>query len=55
MVKRRGIIKEGLGLHLLKMLKLVMIIVLYPRDWFILGVDTRKGFPLYGFSLGLVI
>ena len=42
MVKKREIIKEGLGLHLPRMPRPTTIIVIYRRDWCTLGVATRR-------------
>ena len=40
MVKKREIIKEGLGLRLPRMPRPTTIIVMYQRDWCTLGVAT---------------
>ncbi|KAL0334199.1 UNVERIFIED_CONTAM: hypothetical protein Sangu_1576100 [Sesamum angustifolium] len=53
--KRRGIIKAGHGLRRLRTQRQVMIIVTYPRDWFIRGAGIRKGFQLSGSSRSMVI
>ena len=42
MVKKREIIKVGLGLRLPRMPRPTTIIVIYRRDWCTLGVATRR-------------